>query len=73
MGYLKISWATTIFHQVALLATMCFCLISTPAHVTSGSNDSGVASVETAALHPAESSTVRAFYSGGSGSLAGIQ
>ncbi len=31
MGYLKISWATSIFHQVALLATMCFCLISTPA------------------------------------------
>ncbi len=31
MGYLQISWATSIFHQVALLATMCFCLISTPA------------------------------------------
>ena len=30
MGYLKIPWATSIFHQVALLATMCFCLISTP-------------------------------------------
>ena len=30
MGYLKISWATSIFLQVALLATMCFCLISTP-------------------------------------------
>ncbi len=30
MGYVKISWATSIFHQVALLATMCFCLISTP-------------------------------------------
>ncbi len=30
MGYLKISWATSIFVQVALLATMCFCLISTP-------------------------------------------
>ena len=32
LGYLKISWATSIFHQVALLATMCFCLISTPGH-----------------------------------------
>ncbi len=32
MGYLKISWAISIFHQVALLATMCFCLIYTPAH-----------------------------------------
>ena len=30
MDYLKISWPTSIFQQVALLATMCFCLISTP-------------------------------------------
>ncbi len=29
MGYLKILWATSIFQQVALLTTMCFCLIST--------------------------------------------
>ncbi len=35
MGYLKISWATSIFHQLALLATMCFCLISTPGVVYS--------------------------------------
>ncbi len=32
MGYLKLSWANSIFHQVALLATMCFCLISTPVY-----------------------------------------
>ncbi len=32
MGYLNISRATSIFHQVALLATMHFCLISTPAY-----------------------------------------
>ncbi len=30
MGYPNISGAIKIFHQVALLATMCFCLISTP-------------------------------------------
>ncbi len=31
MGYLNIARATNIYHQVALLAPMCFCLISTPA------------------------------------------
>ena len=30
MGYLKILWATSIFHHVALLDTMCLSLISTP-------------------------------------------
>ncbi len=30
MGYLNIARTTKIFHQVALLATMCFCLISSP-------------------------------------------
>ncbi len=30
IGYLNISRATNIFPQVALLATMCFCLISVP-------------------------------------------
>ncbi len=32
IGYLNIAWTTKLFHQVALLATMCFCLISTPAY-----------------------------------------
>ncbi len=32
IGYLNISWTTNIFHQVALLATVCFCLISTPGY-----------------------------------------
>ncbi len=34
MGYLNLARTTNIFHQVALLATMCFCLISTPASNT---------------------------------------
>ncbi len=37
MGYLNIARTTNIFHQVALLATMCFCLISTPdGHIDQG-------------------------------------